>query len=85
MATDPVTQIAVGEPSLPGLHASVSVSHSPMHWRLLGFPGPGFRISVGYIDPGNWTADISGGGSGIGAPDIEAGPEKLTHERQAGT
>jgi manganese transport protein len=62
MATEPVTRIAVGEPSLPELHASVSVSRSPVYWRrLIGFLGPGFLISVGYMDPGNWATDIAGG------------------------
>jgi manganese transport protein len=28
---------------------------------LLGFLGPGFLISVGYMDPGNWATDIAGG------------------------
>jgi manganese transport protein len=33
-----------------------------MYWRrLLGFLGPGFLISVGYMDPGNWATDIAGG------------------------
>ena len=33
-----------------------------MFWRrLLGFLGPGFMISVGYMDPGNWATDIAGG------------------------
>ncbi len=33
-----------------------------MSWRrLLGFLGPGFLISVGYMDPGNWATDIAGG------------------------
>jgi manganese transport protein len=27
----------------------------------LGFLGPGFLISVGYMDPGNWATDIAGG------------------------
>jgi manganese transport protein len=27
----------------------------------LGFMGPGFLISVGYMDPGNWATDIAGG------------------------
>jgi manganese transport protein len=40
----------------------VSISHSPVYWRrLLGFLGPGFLISVGYMDPGNWATDIAGG------------------------
>src|ERR1035438_132323 len=50
------------EPSLPEVHASVPVSRSPIYWRrLLGFLGPGFLISVGYMDPGNWATDIAGG------------------------
>jgi manganese transport protein len=50
------------EPSLPEVHASVSVSQSRFYLRrLLGFLGPGFLISVGYMDPGNWATDIAGG------------------------
>jgi manganese transport protein len=50
------------EPSLPEVHASVRISRSPIFWRrLLGFLGPGFLISVGYMDPGNWATDIAGG------------------------
>jgi len=50
------------EPSLPEVHSSVGVSRSPFYWRrLLGFLGPGFLISVGYMDPGNWATDIAGG------------------------
>jgi manganese transport protein len=50
------------EPSLPEVHSSVQVSRSPIYWRrLLGFLGPGFLISVGYMDPGNWATDIAGG------------------------
>jgi manganese transport protein len=49
-------------PSLPEVHASVRLSRSPFFWRrLLGFIGPGFLISVGYMDPGNWATDIAGG------------------------
>ena len=29
--------------------------------RLLAFAGPGYMISVGYMDPGNWATDIAGG------------------------
>jgi manganese transport protein len=49
-------------PSLPEVHAKVSLSQSPQYWRrLLGFLGPGFLIAVGYMDPGNWATDIAGG------------------------
>ena len=49
-------------PSLPEVYAVVSLSRSPRYWRrLLGFLGPGFLISVGYMDPGNWATDIAGG------------------------
>ncbi len=29
--------------------------------RFLAFAGPGYMISVGYMDPGNWATDIAGG------------------------
>ena len=62
MSTDFQFQVALPEPSLPEVHSTVSVSRSPMYWRrLLGFLGPGFLISVGYMDPGNWATDIAGG------------------------
>ena len=52
----------LAEPSLPEVHSSVGISRSPFYWRrLLGFLGPGFLISVGYMDPGNWATDIAGG------------------------
>jgi manganese transport protein len=28
---------------------------------MLGFAGPGFLVSVGYMDPGNWGTDLEGG------------------------
>jgi manganese transport protein len=59
-------RVAVGSviarPSLPEVFSSVSVSQSPHFWRrLLGFIGPGFLISVGYMDPGNWATDLAAG------------------------
>ncbi|MGH9615747.1 MAG: Nramp family divalent metal transporter [Acidobacteriaceae bacterium] len=49
-------------PSLPDLFSSVRVSTSPQLWRrALGFIGPGFLISVGYMDPGNWATDLAAG------------------------
>lgn len=55
--------VAVQErPSLPDIFSSVRISHSPQFWRrALGFVGPGFLISVGYMDPGNWATDLQAG------------------------
>ncbi len=62
MATEFRTHAEPAEPSLPEVHSTVRVSQSPIYWRrLLGFLGPGFLISVGYMDPGNWATDIAGG------------------------
>src|SRR5580692_10990034 len=62
MATELRHLVAVTEPSLPEVHSSVGISRSVIGWRrLLGFLGPGFLISVGYMDPGNWATDIAGG------------------------
>jgi manganese transport protein len=62
MSTNLVSQTALAEPSLAEVHSSVRISRSPYYWRrLLGFLGPGFLISVGYMDPGNWATDIAGG------------------------
>lgn len=48
--------------SLPEAHASVSAAQGG-HWlrRFLAFSGPGYMVSVGYMDPGNWATDIAGG------------------------
>jgi manganese transport protein len=49
-------------PSLPEAFSSVRVDPARGFWRrLLGFLGPGFLISVGYMDPGNWATDLAGG------------------------
>jgi len=52
-----------GHRSLEGLHASVEVPHHKAHfWKQLrAFAGPAVLISVGYMDPGNWGTDLSGG------------------------
>ncbi len=62
MSSQTASRITLAEPSLPEVHASVRLTRSPRLWlRLLGFLGPGFLISVGYMDPGNWATDIAGG------------------------
>src|SRR3984957_8889781 len=54
--------VEVLRPSMPDVFSSVHVSRSPQLWRrLLGFVGPGFLISVGYMDPGNWATDLAAG------------------------
>ncbi|MEH3023045.1 MAG: Nramp family divalent metal transporter [Pseudomonas oryzihabitans] len=49
-------------PSLGRMNASVPVPQGG-GWlrRLLAFIGPGYMVSVGYMDPGNWATDLAGG------------------------
>ena len=49
--------------SLPESFRSVAVPPHGGSWvkRLLAFAGPGFLVSVGYMDPGNWGTDLAGG------------------------
>jgi manganese transport protein len=48
--------------SLAEVNASVAVPTSGVWWRrLLAFIGPGYMVSVGYMDPGNWATDLAGG------------------------
>ena len=50
------------QPSLPEVYRSIPVPQSPGFWRkLLAYAGPGYLVSVGYMDPGNWATDIAGG------------------------
>ncbi len=53
---------SAGEFSLPEVHRSIFVPGGGGFWRkLLAFAGPGFLVAVGYMDPGNWATDLSGG------------------------
>ncbi|MFT8931330.1 MAG: Nramp family divalent metal transporter [Acetobacter syzygii] len=49
--------------SLPEAFASVRVPQDNTHWmrRFLSYVGPGYMVSVGYMDPGNWATDLQGG------------------------
>ena len=51
-----------GMPSLPEVFRSIPVPKDATAWRrFLAFFGPGYLVAVGYMDPGNWATDISGG------------------------
>src|SRR4051812_49512401 len=48
--------------SLSEGNASVALPIAGVWWRrLLAFVGPGYLVSVGYMDPGNWATDFAGG------------------------
>jgi manganese transport protein len=52
------------EPSLPEVHASVKIPQTAVWFRrFFAFMGPGYMVSVGYMDPGNWATDLAGGAS----------------------
>ncbi len=49
-------------PTLPEVFRSIAVPVGGAPWRrFLAFLGPGYLVSVGYMDPGNWATDIAGG------------------------
>ena len=53
---------AVAVPSLPEVYRSIDIPSTGKPWkRFLAFLGPGYLVSVGYMDPGNWATDIAGG------------------------
>lgn len=49
-------------PSLPEAYRSINTNKGAS-WlkRFLSFAGPGYLVSVGYMDPGNWGTDLAGG------------------------
>jgi manganese transport protein len=50
------------KPSLPEVYRSIKIPNSRGFWRkMLAYGGPGYLVSVGYMDPGNWATDIAGG------------------------
>ena len=51
-------------PSLPESNSTVAVPRGGSWLRqLIAFMGPGYLVSVGYMDPGNWATDLAGGAS----------------------
>jgi len=48
--------------SLPEAHSTIAIGgHRSWIRRFLAFAGPGYLVSVGYMDPGNWATDLAGG------------------------
>jgi manganese transport protein len=55
-------RLAPGTPSLQEVHSSMAVPQgSGLVRKMIAFAGPGFLVSVGYMDPGNWATDLAGG------------------------
>jgi manganese transport protein len=51
-----------GEASLIDVFRTVPVRNTgPWFRRAMAFVGPGYLVSVGYMDPGNWATSIAGG------------------------
>jgi len=58
----PAWRRRAGTASLPEVHSSLSIPQTASVWRkMLAFAGPGFLVSVGYMDPGNWATDLAAG------------------------
>jgi manganese transport protein len=52
----------VKAPSLPEVYRTIPVPERGGFWRkMLAYAGPGYLVSVGYMDPGNWATDLAGG------------------------
>ncbi|MBK6897522.1 MAG: Nramp family divalent metal transporter [Alphaproteobacteria bacterium] len=48
--------------SLVEVFRTVEIPQNSGFWRkMFAFAGPGYLVSVGYMDPGNWATDIAGG------------------------
>lgn len=47
--------------SLPEAYRTVKVNQRNWFRRFLAFAGPGYLVSVGYMDPGNWATALGGG------------------------
>jgi manganese transport protein len=58
----PLPESESRSPSLPEVHRSIEIPDGKGFWRkLLAYSGPGYLVSVGYMDPGNWATDLAGG------------------------
>lgn len=52
----------VQQKSLQEVNSSIKIPRGVSNLRkFLAFAGPGYMVSVGYMDPGNWATDLAGG------------------------
>src|SRR5690348_3545363 len=49
------------QPSLPDAYRTIPIKNGSWLRKMLSFAGPGYLVSVGYMDPGNWATDLKGG------------------------
>lgn len=57
-----IPHLPEGTPSLPEANRSVKIPSTLSRLKkFLAFAGPGYLVSVGYMDPGNWATDLLGG------------------------
>jgi manganese transport protein len=47
--------------SLSEIHRTIAIPKRGFWRKLLAYAGPGYLVSVGYMDPGNWATDIASG------------------------
>src|SRR4029079_9685736 len=48
-------------PSLQEVYRTVPAASGSFFRKRLAFAGPGYRVAVGYMDPGNGATDLAGG------------------------
>lgn len=52
----------MNQKTLSEVNATIAVpKHASTLRKFLAFAGPGYLVSVGYMDPGNWATDLAGG------------------------
>jgi len=56
-----IWQLPLIEGSLPEYNGNIKVNEGRWYYKMLSFVGPGAVVSVGYMDPGNWSTDVAGG------------------------
>lgn len=62
LSNDNVQPVANSRPSLQEVHRSIPIPDVKGFWRkMVAYAGPGYLVSVGYMDPGNWATDLAGG------------------------